>query len=95
MRITKVRIRLCDAKNGPLAFASIVLDGAYVVYGMRIIRRADGGPQLLYPEASHVRVWDQKRAYAFRPLSPAAHQYVEQAVLQAYKAKREGEKSHE
>ena len=37
MRITKVRIRLCDAQKGPLAFASVVLDGDYIVYGMRII----------------------------------------------------------
>lgn len=84
MRITKVRIRLCDVKGGPLAFASVVLDDAYIVYGMRIIRRADGAPQLLYPEAAHVRTRDQKQAYAFRPLSAAAHRCIEQAVLQAY-----------
>lgn len=87
MRITKVRIRLCDAKGGPLAFASVVLDDAYVVYGMRIIRRADGAPQLLYPEVSHVQMYEQKRAYAFRPLSPVAHKRIEQAVLRAYRIK--------
>ena len=87
MRITKVRIRLCDAQKGPLAFASVVLDGDYIVYGMRIIRRADGAPQLLYPEASHERTWDQKRACAFRPLSSTAHKRMEQAVLKAYENK--------
>lgn len=94
MRITKVRIRLCDAQKGPLAFASVVLDGDYIVYGMRIIRRADGAPQLLYPEASHVRTWDQKRTYAFRPLSSAAHRRIEQAVLQAYSKKIGGGWNH-
>ena len=80
------------AQKGPLAFASVVLDGDYIVYGMRIIRRADGAPQLLYPEASHVRTshvrtWDQKRACAFRPLSSTAHKRMEQAVLKAYENK--------
>ena len=96
MRITKVRIRLCDAKGGPgpLAFASVVLDDAYIVYGMRIIRRADGAPQLLYPEAEHVLTRDQKQAYAFRPLSSAAHRRIEQAVLQAYSKKIGGNWYH-
>ena len=103
--MAKIRVTVwsegLDPVNEPKAVAvypddinTVVLDDAYIVYGMRIIRRADGAPQLLYPEAEHVRTRDQKQAYAFRPLSSAAHRRIEQAVLQAYSKKIGGNWYH-
>lgn len=87
MNISSVRIRICNSAGAPLGFASLVIDDAYVVYGIRIIRRKNGSPQILYPEAAHVRGKDGNKAYAFRPINSEAHSRIEKAILEAYQRK--------
>lgn len=86
MRITQVNIRLLDTPGEPLAIASVVLDNAYAVVGIRIIRRADGELQILYPNLpTKIRLKGKRHVCAFKPLNQQAHLQVEKAVLGAYR----------
>lgn len=86
MRITQVNIRLLDTPGEPLAIASVVLDSAYAVIGIRIIRRADGDLQILYPNLpTKIRIKGKRHVCAFKPLNQQAHHRIEKAVLDAYR----------
>lgn len=86
MRITQVNIRLLDTPGEPLAIASVVLDSAYAVIGIRIIRRADGELQILYPNLpTKIRIKGKRHVLAFKPITAQAHRRIEKAVLDAYR----------
>lgn len=86
MKITQVNVRLLPLSDDhALAVASIVLDDAYAINGIRVIRRADGELQILYP-CLPTRIHIHKRqVFAFKPINRPAHRLIERAVLEAYR----------
>ncbi|MFQ6091407.1 MAG: septation protein SpoVG family protein [bacterium] len=84
MEITDVRISLRDEERLK-AFANIIFDNAFVVRGLKIIRRKDGHfvamPSRKRPNGRH-----QDMAH---PINPEMREYLESKVLDAYYAELE------
>lgn len=82
MKITQVSIRLSTKPDSWLATANIIIDDAYAVNGIRIIRCNNGSLQLQYPAFYGSK--ERRNKYAFKPIVAESHKYLERAILDKY-----------
>lgn len=82
MKITQVSIRLSPNPDSWLATANIIIDDAYAVNGIRIIRCLDGSLQLQYPAFYGSK--ERRNKFAFKPIMTESHKYIEREVLNKY-----------
>ena len=69
------------ARGNFIRYASIVIDGAVVVRGLKLIRRRDGSILIAMPTLKKL---DETYEEIAHPTSPESRQIIESAVLSAW-----------
>ena len=84
MEITSVRIKIHDGKKENLkAFASITIDNAFAVHGIRIIQGKDS----LFISMPSNKAADGKYLDIIHPLSTEVRDEVTKTIVEAYNKK--------
>lgn len=86
LEITEISVHTCkapDREDHLLGFARIVLNGAFVVNGIRIIRGKIGGPFISFPRERDKK--EEGRVFNIcHPINQAANQMISDRVLDEY-----------
>lgn len=86
--VTEIEIRPVPVQNGPLrGYARMVLNGAFVVNGMRLIQ-GKGDLFVSFPREYSKR--DGVGHNICYPINRELHEYLSQEILKAYRAKAGG-----
>lgn len=81
MRITDVRVRMIQNSESKLkATCSVVIDDAFVVHDLRVVQGANG----IFVAMPQRKMGDGQYRDLAHPITAAAREYVQRAVLAAY-----------
>jgi stage V sporulation protein G len=84
MEVTEVKVTLVNSEDGKLkAFANIVLDGCFVVRGLKVIE----GKQRTLVMMPSVKRKDGSHQDSAYPINRELHQHIEDEVLYEYAQK--------